>query len=50
MRSALLGLILEIAAIFVLGWLPGSFPEMAFTGVLAYVAAFHRDGKRLVIG
>jgi uncharacterized membrane protein YoaK (UPF0700 family) len=38
-RSVLLGLGLEIAAIFVLGWLPGSFPEMAFTGIVAYVAA-----------
>jgi uncharacterized membrane protein YoaK (UPF0700 family) len=48
MRSALLGLILEIAAIFVLGWLPGSFPEMAFTGVLAYVAAFQVASFRRV--
>jgi uncharacterized membrane protein YoaK (UPF0700 family) len=30
---------LEIATIFFLGWLPGSFPEMAFTALIAYVAA-----------
>jgi uncharacterized membrane protein YoaK (UPF0700 family) len=33
LRSVLLGLALEIVAIFILGWLPGSFPEMAFTGI-----------------
>jgi uncharacterized membrane protein YoaK (UPF0700 family) len=49
-RSILLGLMLEIATIFVAGWLPPSFPEMAFTGVIAYVAAiqvasFRRVGR-----
>jgi uncharacterized membrane protein YoaK (UPF0700 family) len=49
-RSILLGLILEIATIFVLGWFPPSFPKMAFTGVIAYVAAiqvasFRRVGR-----
>jgi uncharacterized membrane protein YoaK (UPF0700 family) len=49
-RSIFLGLTLEIATIFVLGWLPPSFPEMAFTGVIAYVAAiqvstFRRVGR-----
>ena len=47
-RSVLLGLALEIVAIFVLGWLPGSFPEMAFTGVIAYVAAFQVASFRRV--
>jgi uncharacterized membrane protein YoaK (UPF0700 family) len=47
-RSALLGLALEIVAIFALGWLPNSFPEMVFTGVIAYVAAFQVASFRRV--
>jgi uncharacterized membrane protein YoaK (UPF0700 family) len=38
-RSLFLSLMLEIATIFFLGWLPGSFPQMAFTAIIAYVAA-----------
>jgi uncharacterized membrane protein YoaK (UPF0700 family) len=48
LRSVLLGLALEIVAIFILGWLPGSFPEMAFTGIIAYVAAFQVASFRRV--
>jgi uncharacterized membrane protein YoaK (UPF0700 family) len=49
-RSVLFGLALEIATIFALGWLPNGFPEMAFTGIIAYVAAiqvasFRRVGR-----
>jgi len=49
-RSVPLGLLLEIATIFALGWLRGGFPEMAFTGIIAYVAAiqvasFRRVGR-----
>src|SRR5580704_10715651 len=47
-RAVLLGLGLEIATIFVLGWLPGGFPEMAFTGTIAYVAAFQVASFRRV--
>jgi len=47
-RSVLLGLALEIVAIFVFGWLPASFPEMAFTGIIAYVAAFQVASFRRV--
>jgi uncharacterized membrane protein YoaK (UPF0700 family) len=47
-RSALFGLALEIVTIFALGWLPGSFPEMAFTGIIAYVAAFQVASFRRV--
>jgi uncharacterized membrane protein YoaK (UPF0700 family) len=47
-RSALLGLVLEIAVIFALGWLPASFPEMAFTAIIAYVAAFQVASFRRV--
>jgi uncharacterized membrane protein YoaK (UPF0700 family) len=39
---------LEIVAIFIFGWLPGSFPEMAFTGIIAYVAAFQVASFRRV--
>jgi uncharacterized membrane protein YoaK (UPF0700 family) len=38
-RSIPFGLNLEIAAIFVLGWLPGRFPDIAFTTIIAFVAA-----------
>jgi uncharacterized membrane protein YoaK (UPF0700 family) len=48
MRSVFLGLALEIVTIFGLGWLPGSFPEMAFTGIIAYVAAFQVASFRRV--
>ena len=49
MRSALLGLALEIVVIFALGWLPdSSIPAMAFTGILAYVAAIQVDSFRRV--
>ena len=47
-RSVQFGLGLEITAIFVLGWLPGSFPEMAFTGIIAYVAAIQVASFRRV--
>jgi uncharacterized membrane protein YoaK (UPF0700 family) len=47
-RSVLLGLVSEIVAVFILGWLPGSFPEMAFTGIIAYVAAFQVASFRRV--
>jgi uncharacterized membrane protein YoaK (UPF0700 family) len=48
LRSVLLGLALEIVSIFALGWLPGGFPEMAFTGIIAYVAAFQVASFRRV--
>lgn len=38
-RSLTFSLVLEIVGIFVLGWLPLSFPNMAFTAIIAYVAA-----------
>jgi len=39
-HSVLLGLALEIVAIFVLGWLPIGFPHMAFTTIIAYVIPY----------
>jgi uncharacterized membrane protein YoaK (UPF0700 family) len=48
MRSVLLGLALEISAIFVLGWVPESFPHMAFTAIIAYVAALQVASFRRV--
>jgi uncharacterized membrane protein YoaK (UPF0700 family) len=47
-RSVLLGLILEMATIFVLGWLPHSFPQVAFTLIIAYVCAFQVASFRRV--
>ena len=47
-RSALLGLGLEITTLFVLGFLPGGFPEMAFTGIITYVAAIQVASFRRV--
>jgi uncharacterized membrane protein YoaK (UPF0700 family) len=49
-RSLPFALGLEIATIFVLGWLPAGLPEMVFTGIIAYVAAiqvasFRRVGR-----
>ncbi len=48
LRFVLLGLGLEIAAIFVLGWLPDSFPKMAFTGIIAYAGAIQVASFRRV--
>jgi uncharacterized membrane protein YoaK (UPF0700 family) len=39
-NCAILGLAFEIAALFILGWLPDTFPHMLFTSIIAYVAAF----------
>jgi uncharacterized membrane protein YoaK (UPF0700 family) len=47
-RSILLGLTLEILTLFALGWFPGSVPQMAFTAVIAYVAAFQVASFRRV--
>jgi len=43
----ILGLGLEIAVIFALGWLH-NFPDMAFTGIIAYVAAIQVASFRRV--
>ena len=48
LRAVPLGLALEILGVFILGWLPRSFPPMALTGVLAYVAAIQVAGFRRV--
>jgi len=47
-RSAILGLSLEIVTIFVLGWLHSDFPEMVFTGAITYVAAIQVASFRRV--
>jgi uncharacterized membrane protein YoaK (UPF0700 family) len=43
-----LGLIFEILALFTLGWLPLSFPTMAFTIIIAFVSAFQVASYRRV--
>ena len=47
-RSALLGLSFEIVALFVLGGLPGGFPQPVFTIIIAFVAAFQVASFRRV--
>jgi uncharacterized membrane protein YoaK (UPF0700 family) len=39
-RSALLVLLLETVGLFVVGMLPAGFPQLAFTGTVAFVSAF----------
>jgi uncharacterized membrane protein YoaK (UPF0700 family) len=39
-RSAMLVLALEIAGLFLIGLLPAGFPQLAFTGTVAFVSAF----------
>jgi uncharacterized membrane protein YoaK (UPF0700 family) len=48
-RSVLLfGLAFEAIALFALGWLPLSFPHMAFTAIIAFVSAFQVASYRRV--
>jgi uncharacterized membrane protein YoaK (UPF0700 family) len=44
----LLGLTFEILAIFLLGWLPFSFPNMVFIAIIAFVSAFQVASFRRV--
>jgi uncharacterized membrane protein YoaK (UPF0700 family) len=44
----LLGLTFEVLALFVLGWLPLSFPHMLFTASIAFVSAFQVASYRRV--
>jgi uncharacterized membrane protein YoaK (UPF0700 family) len=44
----LLGLSFEMMALFVLGWLPSSFPHTAFTAIIAFVSAFQVASYRRV--
>ena len=39
-HSASLTLAVEIIALFGIGWFPSSFPQLAFTGTIAFVSAF----------
>ena len=47
-RSLIVSLVLEILTVFALGWLPNSFPDMVFTGIIAYVAALQVASFRRV--
>jgi uncharacterized membrane protein YoaK (UPF0700 family) len=44
----LLGVAFEALALFVLGWLPNSFPHMGFTVIIAFVSAFQVASYRRV--
>jgi len=47
-RSLHLSLFVEIVTLFLLGWLPATFPRMAFTSLIAYVAAIQVASFRRV--
>jgi uncharacterized membrane protein YoaK (UPF0700 family) len=47
-RAAIIALTFEILALFVLGWMPPSFPDILFTAIVAYVAAFQVSSFRRV--
>lgn len=47
-HAAIIGLTFEIVSLFALGWLPLDFPHMAFTGIIAYVAALQVASFRRV--
>ena len=47
-RAAIIALAFEILALFALGWVPSSFPDIPFTAIVAYVAAFQVASFRRV--
>ena len=47
-RAAIIALTFEILALFALGWGPPGFPNMLFTAIVAYVAAFQVSSFRRV--
>ena len=47
-HAAIIGLAFEIVTLFALGWLPPGFPSMAFSGIVAYVAALQVASFRRV--
>ena len=46
--SLIVSLVLEILTVFALGWVPNTFPDMVFTGIIAYVAAIQVASFRRV--
>jgi len=47
-RAAIIALTFEILALFALGWVPPGFPDIPFTAIVAYVAAFQVSSFRRV--
>jgi len=47
-RASAYGLALELAVLLLASLLPGSFPEMAFTGLIAFVSSFQITSFRRV--
>ncbi len=47
-RAAIIALTFEILALFALGWVPSDFPDIPFTAIVAYVAAFQVSSFRHV--
>jgi uncharacterized membrane protein YoaK (UPF0700 family) len=47
-RAAIIALTFEILALFALGWVPSGFPNIPFTAIVAYVAAFQVSSFRRI--
>lgn len=47
-RAVAAGLLLELLTLFAASWLPASFPNMAFTAVIAFVASYQVSSFRQV--
>jgi uncharacterized membrane protein YoaK (UPF0700 family) len=47
-RAGLIGLTIETAALFTVSLLPASFPQMAFTAIIAFVASYQVASFRYV--
>jgi uncharacterized membrane protein YoaK (UPF0700 family) len=47
-RAVIIALAFEIITLFVLGWMPSGFPDIVFTVIIAYVAAFQVTSFRHV--
>ena len=47
-RAVAFGLTLELASLFAASWLPATFPQMAFTAVIAFVASYQVSSFRKV--
>jgi uncharacterized membrane protein YoaK (UPF0700 family) len=47
-RAPIVALTFEIVALFILGWMPPGFPDIPFTAIVAFVAAFQVSSFRHV--
>ena len=47
-RAVIAGLLLELITLFAVSWLPQTFPAMAFTAIIAFVASYQVSSFRKV--